>query len=151
LQLDGPTKKCIVSRPDGKDITRAGVYYIVKVDEPEEEDPFKEEEGDDPFKVTDPAEERDACFAREADVKAKLAAATKPKPTCGARGIGEGRRIDVTKLAGLNACKNRCLANPKCQAYCGSDDSAGWCYLFSDPQTKYSTGYQHVITKDRDC
>lgn len=63
-----PTKRCIIGNPDGKDITRADVIYMTKIEEPPE-DPFEEE---DPF-AEDCKGEKDACLKREATSKAELA------------------------------------------------------------------------------
>ncbi|KAF4345062.1 hypothetical protein FBEOM_936 [Fusarium beomiforme] len=61
-----PTKKCIVSKPDGKDYDRKDVIYIFKV---EIEDLFVIPH---PFEETD-AEAKEACLVREASPKSELA------------------------------------------------------------------------------
>ncbi|KAF9774139.1 hypothetical protein IL306_007889 [Fusarium sp. DS 682] len=60
------SKKCIVSKTDGKDHDGKDVIYMIKV---EIEDPFVEP---DPFAETD-AEAKEACLAREASLKSELA------------------------------------------------------------------------------
>ncbi|KAF4963426.1 hypothetical protein FSARC_8559 [Fusarium sarcochroum] len=149
-----PSKRCIVSKPDGKDLPREGVYYLSKVEE-EDEDPFKE----DPF-TEDPIAERDACLVREASLKADLASchadaakaeAAKSGPRCGAKGISNANRIEVEKLPGTAACKAKCLRNPKCKAYSAGDDPAAWCYIFDEPHSGDTPGYPHMRSYDRDC
>ncbi|KAJ4113348.1 hypothetical protein BFJ70_g14482 [Fusarium oxysporum] len=70
-----PPKKCIVSKPDGEDRTRADVMYITKV---EIDDPFVEP---DLFAETD-AEAKEACLAREAALESEL---------CSVRYLGKER------------------------------------------------------------
>ncbi|TVY67015.1 hypothetical protein Focb16_v010952 [Fusarium oxysporum f. sp. cubense] len=68
-----PSKKCVVGREGGTEKANAGTYYMVKVEE-DEEDPFKEDEveEEDPFAMTCD-EEKDACLERETALKAELA------------------------------------------------------------------------------
>ncbi|KAM0543610.1 hypothetical protein ACHAPJ_012197 [Fusarium lateritium] len=169
-----PSKRCIVSKPDGKDLPREGVYYLAKVND-EDEDPFKVE-------CEDPIAERDSCLVREAGLKADLAscqadaaavraelaraeadkaAASKPEPAkpeatttgprCGAKGISKANRIEVEHISGIAACKARCLRNPKCKAYSAGDFPAAWCYIFDEPHSGDTPGYQDMRTFDRDC
>nr|RBQ99973.1 hypothetical protein FVER53263_08688 [Fusarium verticillioides] len=73
-----PSKKCIVSKPDGEDRTRSDVIYMAKV---EIDDPFVEP---DPFAETN-AEAKEACLAREAALESELAEC---KATAAAAGSG---------------------------------------------------------------
>ncbi|EWY90296.1 hypothetical protein FOYG_07858 [Fusarium oxysporum NRRL 32931] len=58
-----PTKKCVVGREGGTEKANADTYYMVKVQEDEDEE--------DPFAMT--CEEKEACLERETVLKAELA------------------------------------------------------------------------------
>ncbi|KAF5721603.1 hypothetical protein FGLOB1_147 [Fusarium globosum] len=60
-----PSMKCIVSKPDGENLTGSNVTYIAKV---EIEDPFVEP---DPFAETD-TEAKEACLVHETALKSEL-------------------------------------------------------------------------------
>jgi hypothetical protein len=69
-----PSKKCVVGREGGTEKPNDDAYYMVKVEE-DEEDPFKEDkdEEEDPFAMTCD-EEKDACLEQETALKAEPAA-----------------------------------------------------------------------------
>ncbi|EMT65774.1 hypothetical protein ACKRZS_013732 [Fusarium odoratissimum] len=72
-----PTKRCVVGKDGGKEMASNGAIYMMKVDEPEIEDPFAEDE--DPFSVDCEAEKQacesgqKACLEREKKLKASHA------------------------------------------------------------------------------
>ncbi|EWZ32492.1 uncharacterized protein FOBCDRAFT_280262 [Fusarium oxysporum Fo47] len=78
-----PPKKCIVSKPDGEDRTRADVMYITKV---EIDDPFVEP---DLFAETD-AEAKEACLAREAALESELCSTDLAACKAGCAAVGDG-------------------------------------------------------------
>ncbi|KAH7220146.1 hypothetical protein BKA60DRAFT_635977 [Fusarium oxysporum] len=133
-----PSKKCIVSKPDGEDRTRADVIYMTKV---EIDDPFVEP---DPFAETD-AEAKEACLAREAALKSELAeckataAASSSGSShsscaqCGILGKNDPGHFSRRLKTDLAACKAGCAAvgdGTTCRSYAHDGGSPGTCLLY---------------------
>ncbi|KAF5715909.1 hypothetical protein FMUND_6554 [Fusarium mundagurra] len=134
-----PSKKCIVSKPDGEDRIRSDVIYMAKV---EIDDPFVEP---DPFTETD-AEAKEACLARETALESELAEC---KATAAASGSGSSRsgcaqcgisgrnypgHFSQRTKTDLAACKAGCAAvgdGTSGRSYAHDGGSPGTCLLYS--------------------
>ncbi|KAF4444192.1 hypothetical protein FACUT_773 [Fusarium acutatum] len=149
-----PSKRCVVSSPRGRDIPREGVYYMTKVTEDDTEYVDDFDYGNLFEEAL--AQEKDDCLHRIARLEAELehcrSENTPSMPLCGVQGLAIHGRIDMIKVAGVDACKGICLANPSCQAYSASDDPGDWCYIFDRPHGGLTMNYYHHLhTYDRDC
>ncbi|KAM5367170.1 hypothetical protein ACJZ2D_010160 [Fusarium nematophilum] len=129
-----------------KDTPRVGVSYMVKVEEPEEEDPLAQDcEG-----------AKAACLQHETELKTELAQSKSASSTagqkCAVAGWGQGyyQRINGVDLAG---CKARCLADSKCLSYSDAMKGPGGnCYLFEKAAKDVPTvSYGNWGMYDRNC
>jgi hypothetical protein len=157
-----PGKKiCIVGDENGKEGRSQGSYYMVRVPEPEPEDPFAEPDPDDPF--ADTCEEREAALKMQlTQCQADLAAANnnvKPPPTstkqCNVPMWGQNW-YSVKAGVKMEDCKKLCQADAKCLSYSANNGATGNgpnnCYLYDKVTKDVPKGtYANWAQSDKDC
>lgn len=140
------TRRCIVGKENGKDTSRAGVSYMFKVEEPEE-DPFAIEE-EDPF--AEDCETEKASLTDEL-AKCKAGASSSTSGKCSLRKRPTGDSIAHHQYINHPGCKQKCLENPKCVSY-GFYVCNNICDLFDKPaeDLNASDSITHILN-NKDC